>query len=733
MEGKSSWSKAESLKSPAVKLPPVSVGSPPRSSKDSLSGGKKRRGAKSFVVARKPSSPDISAYQPLEVLPEEEFVIIPEEGSWKLQWDLIILALVVYSAVMVPFRIAFSVPAEDAWWFFEVLLSLMFIADLVINFFTAIWEEGAWVTDRYRIAIVYLRGWFWIDAPASLPIELLDLLPGDSSQLSFLRFLRLFRLLRLLKLLKLDQLIEQIEEQLETSLRWLRLLIMLIKVLFVGHFLGCMWFGISAGAAAAGENTWFLEYQKFFHMEETPTVSQYYTWSLYWALTTLTTVGYGDITPANDGERRFTIFALLIGALIFSFMLSQVGTLIASLDRQTTLIEEKLDSVKEYAASRRLPKPIYMKLTKHFKYYLQKSSVFDETDLLDQCPPALRAEVTHYITAETLGKLPLFKNSLDSEFQTELFPFIKPISFSPGDIIFCRGETSRELLFLLMGEVNVLGTDDETIETRLTPTEEIFVHANEMSLEANGPTLKIHHAGCFGELVLCGQRRANTHVAHTYCEALQLTKHSLELVYAKNPRATRRLVNTVSVEMKRKQRLSSLRFKLRKAQEPKGSLEWAALTFQWAWRKYCRTYLASGVSLKSIEGYHESPRERVAEHQRKEEMRHIMWKLRKIDRHGAPTAAANIPSPDVMSQTSRDSSPTGADMSMPLYDNGIGTNGSGGFASGAPMSASEALNPSPVEMALRAAEERCLMMVRHEFAELRKGLSAAQSQPASLW
>ena len=71
-------------------------------------------------AARKPSSPDISAYQPLEVLPEEEFVIIPEEGSWKLQWDLIILALVVYSAVMVPFRIAFSVPAEDAWWFFEV-------------------------------------------------------------------------------------------------------------------------------------------------------------------------------------------------------------------------------------------------------------------------------------------------------------------------------------------------------------------------------------------------------------------------------------------------------------------------------------------------------------------------------------------------------------------------------------------------------------------------------------
>ena len=57
------------------------------------------------------------------------------------------------------------------------------------------------------------------------------------------------------------------------------------------------------------------------------------------------------------------------------------------------------------------------KLTKHFKYYLAKSSVFDEADLLDQCPPALRAEVTQYVLNETLGKLPLFKSGLDSDFQ----------------------------------------------------------------------------------------------------------------------------------------------------------------------------------------------------------------------------------------------------------------------------------------------------------------------------
>ena len=32
---------------------------------------------------------------------------------------------------------------------------------------------------------------------------------------------------------------------------------------------------------------------------------------------TLTTVGYGDITPTNDAERLFALLSLLIGAVVF--------------------------------------------------------------------------------------------------------------------------------------------------------------------------------------------------------------------------------------------------------------------------------------------------------------------------------------------------------------------------------------------------------------------------------
>ena len=47
--------------------------------------------------------------------------------------------------------------------------------------------------------------------------------------------------------------------------------------------------------------------------------------SLYWAVVTMNTVGYGDISPATYVERLCGIFFLLIACGVFSFTLSSIG------------------------------------------------------------------------------------------------------------------------------------------------------------------------------------------------------------------------------------------------------------------------------------------------------------------------------------------------------------------------------------------------------------------------
>ena len=132
-------------------------------------------------------------------------------GSLKQSWDFIILLCVLFSCVTVPYRTTFG-EAEGFMLRIEQAILVAFIVDLAVSFNTAYLHNERWVVHRPAICRNYLKGWFWVDAPASLPlVEVSAWLTGehvtagsDSTQL--LRALRLFRLLRLLRVLKLGEL-----------------------------------------------------------------------------------------------------------------------------------------------------------------------------------------------------------------------------------------------------------------------------------------------------------------------------------------------------------------------------------------------------------------------------------------------------------------------------------------------------------------------------------------------
>lgn len=108
--------------------------------------------------------------------------------------------------------------------------------------------------------------------------------------------------------------------------------------------------------------------------------------SVYWALATLSTVGYGDITPQNDFERQFTMFCLLVGTCAFAYIVSEIGTVIATFDRQATLIEERMDAIREWIQWRQLPRDLGVRMRRYYEHYWISQSVFDESA---SAPPAI--------------------------------------------------------------------------------------------------------------------------------------------------------------------------------------------------------------------------------------------------------------------------------------------------------------------------------------------------------
>lgn len=59
-------------------------------------------------------------------------------------------------------------------------------------------------------------------------------------------------------------------------------------------------------------------------------------------VTTITTVGFGDIGPTNAVERLFCSLNMVIGVVAFSFASGSLSSIIANYDASEAQINEKL-------------------------------------------------------------------------------------------------------------------------------------------------------------------------------------------------------------------------------------------------------------------------------------------------------------------------------------------------------------------------------------------------------
>jgi hyperpolarization activated cyclic nucleotide-gated potassium channel 2 len=117
------------------------------------------------------------------------------------------------------------------------------------------------------------------------------------------------------------------------------------------------------------------------------------------AIMTITTIGYGDVSCAGPEQRMFGMVAMIIGALLFGYGVSNVVNIVEELRQDEREFREKLDHFNIYMREQDMPPALQDNIRDFLKNIKrvedEHMSVDDEMKLLSELSLGLREEVAY--------------------------------------------------------------------------------------------------------------------------------------------------------------------------------------------------------------------------------------------------------------------------------------------------------------------------------------------------
>jgi CRP-like cAMP-binding protein len=405
-------------------------------------------------------------------------------------WQLLLMSLTIFHAIMIPLRVAF-VHVTPIWvLFLEYGLDSIFILDIYFQYqrFSFIKYNGHLCRDPTLIAARYKKEGLYFDLMASLPLDIVVLIlsRGHGNWIELMSYLRLPRLLRCARIPAYFTRLRAIVQEAEIGLQvnTLRLIELGIACMLIAHWLGCAFYLIARLEGGVNTSidhpiyTW-LEIYGIAHAS----ITTQYLASLYWALSTITVVCYGDVIPHTIWEHVYVTAIAIVCFFLVAALIGNIASLITHLDAAEAELTHKLGRFDEYARRHYLPDTLISRVHSYSIYYHSLFEGIEEEELLKDMPKPLRLHVN---AARYLRYLQpsIYFSFCESNILSELCDALKIEIFIPGDEIFTEGDYGKTLYIvrfpsqIQIGKKGVGGFDEELFLRRIQ-TENNQMNINE--------------------------------------------------------------------------------------------------------------------------------------------------------------------------------------------------------------------------------------------------------------
>ncbi|XP_074512253.1 potassium voltage-gated channel subfamily H member 4a [Sebastes fasciatus] len=414
-------------------------------------------------VFQKPSLPEYK----VAAVKKSRFILLHYSIS-KALWDWLILLATFYVAVAVPYDICFVSHDEGGDYHSlvsrstigsDIAVEMLFILDIILNFRTTyVSQSGQVVYDARSIYLHYCTTWFFVDLIAALPFDLLYAF--NITVTSLVHLLKTVRLLRLLRLL------QKLDRYSQYSAVVLTLLMSVFALL--AHWMACVWYVIGRKEIESNDPvTWDIGWlQELGKRLETPyinstmggpSIPSAYIASLYFTLSSLTSVGFGNVCANTDGEKIFSICIMLMGALMHAVVFGNVTAIIQRMYSRRSLYHTRMKDLKDFIRVHRLPQLLKQRMLEYFQATWSVNNGINANELLHDFPDELRADIAMHLNKDIL-QLPVFERASRGCLRS-LSLHIKTSFCAPGEYLIRHGDALQANYFVCSGSLEVLKDD----------------------------------------------------------------------------------------------------------------------------------------------------------------------------------------------------------------------------------------------------------------------------------
>jgi hypothetical protein len=396
---------------------------------------------------------------------EEEIDYYISPDSWYIKiFDILLLFSSLIYFIMIPYFLSknYLVKKESKTWkIIFVLIDIIYIIDIVINFFRAYTNFDEHLVRKTKtIFFNYIKSWFLLDLIQAIPFySLIKFFEKSFNNNSLFQFMivghfainpKIYMIL-LIKIIKLYKLwnknstlsyfaeIISKNELLDDNKNFI--ITFFLAVCFL-NMTTCLFIFIGINSYPGWIVELKMQDQSYLHL---------YLTSIYFVIVTITTVGYGDITGKTVSELLFQMYLLIIGTIAYSFIISYISNNIIKMNQKSMSFEKNLEILQEIKLHHpNMKNSLYNEVLRNL-YNEQLYERKDKHLLFDCLPYSLKNKLIMEMFRPLIKNFVFFKDIDNSDFIVKVATSLKPLISIKGDIVIQEGDYIKEILFIKKG------------------------------------------------------------------------------------------------------------------------------------------------------------------------------------------------------------------------------------------------------------------------------------------